>query len=325
LDKTKSFFNDKIEKARISLENLKRYAEESKVPLFDNYYVNRPEQNAPIGLSEPPSYIRASTVGNYDRRTNSFTQNFISSARQDYNFEDIVSKFIELVLYSVGRATVSVNSAASTMIQSESEDALLRPVLATDANQAIADIDSNSPASRQFLKNMIDPGNARPETIDSFIKSFEDLVLEMEDYFGLDQGTTISNEGAGYSAKADYGFTVQRWIDAAPAANANEDPCFVDTSPVRTGIVFNYDTAESGRTSRRGTTAERLRERLESEQSRYGALDSDQATISPRSLRIGDVEIVFNQEDYFAKAEEIRMARERADCLGRALAVLAGA
>ena len=312
LDKTKSYLNNRLENARISLEQLKMYAEESKVPVFDNYYVRRPEQNAPIGLSEPPSYAQVSTMGNYDRRTNTFTQNFITEARQKYNFNTIASRFMELVLYSVGRGTVNVSSAASTTIQSESEDALLRPALAVDSLDALSDIDSNSPASRQFLKNMIDPGNARPETIDSFLKSFQDLVLEMEDFFGVDHETTISNEGAGYSAKADYGFTVQRWIDAPLERNAAEEPCFVDTSPVRTGIVFNYDTADSGRTSRRGATMERLRERLESEQGRYGALDSDQATISPKSLRIGDVEIAFREDDYFAMVENVRLARERA-------------
>ncbi|HAI37940.1 MAG TPA: hypothetical protein DCM40_07350, partial [Maribacter sp.] len=64
-----------------------------------------------------------------------------------------------------------------------------------------------STTSFNKLYNMINPSNARPETIDSFIRTMQDLVLEMEEYFGIDHTTTISNEGGGYTARADYGFT----------------------------------------------------------------------------------------------------------------------
>ena len=308
LDTTKNYFIGRVERARRSLDELKRYAEESKIPVFNSYYVNKPEENAPIGLSEDPSYSEvARGNGNYDAKTNTFTMKFKDEARAKYNFAQYVQHFRELALLSSGKSDITIKSREGSLLQSD--DTLQTPLSALQSLDALSDLQDDSTASRQFLINMLDPGNARPETIDSFIKSFQDLVLEMEDYFGVDHVNTINNEGAGYSAKADYGFTVQRWFNST---DKNVDiSTFVVMSPASQRIFFDYLPSISSINSARTSPASILSQRVITEQEDYSISDESLATISPTALNIGDFGIFFKQEELDRKKEQDRIERLR--------------
>lgn len=308
IDTTKNYFIGRVERARKSLDELKRYAEESKIPVFNSYYVKRPEENAPIGLSEDPSYSEvARGNGNYDAKTNTFTLKFKDEARAKYNFSQYVQDFRELALLSSGKSEITVKSREGSLLQSD--DTLQTPLSALQSLDALSDLQDDSTASRQFLINMLDPGNARPETIDSFIRSFQDLVLEMEDYFGVDHVNSINNEGAGYSAKADYGFTVQRWFNSSDITV--DLSTFVVMSPASQRIFFDYLPSVSSINNPRISAASVLSQRVTTEQSDYSISDDSLATLSPISLNIGDFEIFFKQEELEKKKEQDRVERLR--------------
>jgi len=308
LDTTKDYFIGRLERARRSLEELKLFAEESKIPVFNSYYITRPEENAPIGLSEGPSYSEvAQELGNYDVKTNTFTRKFKEYARGKYNFNQYVSRFRELVLLSSGKSSITMVSSGGSLLQSD--DTLQSPLLALRSLDALSDLQDGTAASTQSLRNMIDPVNARPETIDSFIKSFEDLVLEMEDFFDVDNLNSISNEGAGYSAKADYGFTVQRWFNSNDFGT--DMSTFIVMSPASKRLYFDYGLARPAINLPRTTTPADLSDRVLREQNTYAIPDNAPATITPISLNIGDYGIFFNEDEMEKKKDQDRIERQR--------------
>lgn len=310
LDTTKDYFIGRLERARRSLEELKLFAEESKIPVFNSYYITRPEENAPIGLSEGPSYSEvAQELGNYDVKTNTFTRKFKEYARGKYNFNQYVSRFRELVLLSSGKSSITMVSSGGSLLQTD--DTLQSPLLALRSLDALSDLQDGTAASTQSLRNMIDPVNARPETIDSFIKSFQDLVLEMEDFFDVDNLNSISNEGAGYSAKADYGFTVQRWFNSNDLGT--DISTFIVMSPASKRLYFDYGLARPAINLPRTTTPEDLSDRVLREQNTYAIPDTAPATITPISLNIGDYGIFFNEDEMEKKKDQDRIERQRSD------------
>ena len=308
LDTTKDYLIGRLERARISLEELKLFAEESKIPVFNSYYVTRPEENVPIGLSEDPSYSEvASELGNYDMKTNTFTNKFKEYARGKYNFNQYVLNFRGLVLLSSGKSSITMVSSGGSLLQTD--DTLQSPLSALQSLNALSDLQDGTAASTQSLRNMIDPVNARPETIDSFIKSFQDLVLEMEDFFDVDNLNSISNEGAGYSAKADYGFTVQRWFNSNDFGT--DMSTFIVMSPASKRIHFDYGLARPAINLPRTTTPADLSSAVTSEQDTYGIPDDALATITPESLNIGDCGIFFDEDKMEKKKDQDRIEKKR--------------
>lgn len=310
LDTTKDYLIGRLERARRSLEELKLFAEESKIPVFNSYYITKPEENAPIGLSEGPSYSEvASELGNYDVKTNTFTRKFKEDAREKYNFGQYVSNFRQLALLSSGKASITMVSSGGSLLQTD--DTLQSPLSALQSLDALSDLQDGTAASTQSLRNMIDPVNARPETIDSFIKSFQDLVLEMEDFFDVDNLNSISNEGSGYSAKADYGFTVQRWFNSNDFGT--DMSTFIVMSPASKRLYFDYGLARPAINLPRTTTPADLSDRVVREQDTYAIPDAAPATITPISLNIGDYGIFFNEDEMEKKKDQDRIERQRSD------------
>ena len=310
LDTTKDYFIGRLERARRSLEELKLFAEESKIPVFNSYYITKPEENAPIGLSEGPSYSEvAQELGNYDVKTNTFTRKFKEDAREKYNFNQYVSRFRELVLLSSGKSSITMVSSGGSLLQTD--DTLQSPLLALRSLDALSDLQDGTAASTQSLRNMIDPVNARPETIDSFIKSFQDLVLEMEDFFDVDNLNSISNEGSGYSAKADYGFTVQRWFNSNDIGTDMDT--FIEMSPASKRLYFDYGLARPAINLPRTTTPADLSSAVTREQDIYSIPDDALATVTPISLNIGDCGIFFNEDEMEKKKDQDNIEKKRSD------------
>jgi len=289
LDSTKSFMLQTVERARRALEDLKRYSQEAKIPVFDTMFVNKPEESAPIGLSEDPSYSADITqVGNYDAKTNTFTKKFIDEANRKYSFNSYVNSFLSLVSLSFGKAEVKLQKRATSTLQTE--NALQTPLSALDSLRTDQNVDEA--VDRQFLRNMIKPNNSRPETIDSFIRSFEDLVLEMENYFGAKYESSLSNEGGGYSAKSDNSYTVKRWIDTT--SFDDDIDTLVHMNPYTDSIYFDYDLATTG--GSRIATMQSLKARSKEEMDKYGIASSGPAVFAPKSLNIGSWSVCFDKQ-----------------------------
>ncbi|HAI37941.1 MAG TPA: hypothetical protein DCM40_07355, partial [Maribacter sp.] len=120
IDKSKSFFMTKIEQARIMLNELIKYSECAKIPVFNSYYVKKDEQlGSAIGLSEEPSYAESiSEIGNYDTKTKTFSRKFIEESR-DVPFTAIINAFQTLMNYSFGRVHAKQTSAGGSILQSD--------------------------------------------------------------------------------------------------------------------------------------------------------------------------------------------------------------
>ena len=215
LDTTRNFFAAKLRRARTSLSSLKRYSNEAKIPVFDRLMISNYDDVGIAGFSEPPEYTKGIPMGNYDVKANKLTREFINRALQEYRLEESVAMFLELMIYSFGKSTVSMTSSEVNTVQSD--DDLYRegqyPLFRGLEDGYLSTPEELGSDIEKFLYGL----NATPRSIDSFIRSFEDLILEMEDYFDLDYVDALNTGGAGYNASADSSFTVQRWFKYADA------------------------------------------------------------------------------------------------------------
>jgi len=309
VDNTKPFMLTKLERARRAIKNLKIYSQESKIPVFDTYNVKKPEENLPIGLSEDPIYTESvSTIGNYDSRTRTFTSKFIADSRRKYDFREYVDSFRDLLFFSFGRSEVQRTRRATENVQLENQ--LQTPLSALESLQNDGFLPDPESISRTELYNMINPSNTNPETIDSFITSFEDLVLEMEEYFGAKHNLYISSEGSGYSAKSGYTFTVKRWLNST---NFDIDiDTFVHLEPFRDEVSFDYDIARPTYTGPRTATFPIFLRRLEEEAVRYDIPPGNPVALSPRFLNLGNWVMCFDREMIKMKRDQFELEKKEA-------------
>ena len=249
IDNTKEFFRYFVELSKSAISSLKRYSEKAKIPVFDTYYIKKSPENLPIGLGadEFPEYVSAMSHGNYDTRTNTFTDKFKREARAEFGsqgrggFKYYVNLFLNLVQFSFGRSFVSLTKTSVNSVQRD--DRLESPLTALQSldNDGIFNtpdgLRHRGPADEQSLVNMIDPSNARPETIDSFIRSFEDLVLELEKFFDFEKQPGIYSDGSGYVAKGDRSITVKRYFNSCDTTMDEDN--FIKLLPYK--FHFNYD------------------------------------------------------------------------------------
>lgn len=309
-DNTKPFMLSKLERARRAIKDLKIYSQESKVPVFSTYNVKKPEENLPIGLAEDPVYTQSiDTIGNYDTKTRTFTPNFIRSSRTKYDFREYVDSFKDLLYFSFGRNEVQRTRRASETVQVENQ--MQSPLSALESLNNDGFLPDPESISQTELYNMINPSNTNPETIDSFIRSFEDLVLEMEEYFGAKHDFYISSEGSGYSSKSNYSFTVKRYLNST---NFDIDiDTFVHLEPFTDEITYDYDIARPRYTGLRVSSYDFFMQRFQEEFDRFEATPAAPATLSPRSLGLGNWIVCFDKNFMKRKQLEIQEDIKRAD------------
>ena len=301
LDNTKQFLLNFVERGRTAVNALKRYSQKSKIPVFDTYYINKSPDSLPVGLGadEYPEFGDTVTQGNYNTRTKSFTDKFKREAREEFGvayagFEYYVDLFLLLVQLSFGKSGISFTKSAVNSVQRD--DRLESPLTALQSLQddgrfRFPDGQGGGIAEKRSLVNMISPSNARPETIDAFIRSFEDLVLELEDFLDADYLSRVDNEGGGYTSKGNRSITVQRWFNDT-VYGVDEDN-FITLRPYK--LYFNYDlggiTLNSPRSIDYGALVERLRVEIEN----FNISPDAPLVISPASVVIGSTEIYFGE------------------------------
>jgi hypothetical protein len=308
LDNTKSFLLPFLEQARIAVNNLKRYSAEAKIVVMETHNVNPKNYgNVPIGLGreEYPSYLDAVKMGNYDPKTKTFTREFKEYARAKYGdaqrnrpaFTSYVTSFLGLTAWAFGKSSVAMRRNSTSTIRGE--DYLQSPLsslksLERDGTLELpANGEGSVNATRSALINMIDPINARPETIDSFLRSFEDLVLELEEFLGVDHRNSISSEGAGYSATGDCSFTVKRWINSTE--HNVDDDTYIHMDPIENSVWWDYGFTRNSNLSGLNQNHSLIR-RLHLEMEEHQMAPDHTIVMAPRSLAIGNWRIFFNPE-----------------------------
>lgn len=309
-DNTKPFILTKLERARRAIKDLKIYSQESKIPVFDTYNVRKPEENAPIGLAEDPTYTQSiSTIGNYNTKTRTFTTKFIKESKTKYDFKEYINSFRDLLFYSFGRRQVRRTRRASETVQLENQ--LQTPLSALESLRSGGHLPDPESITQTELYNMVNPSNTNPETIDSFITSFEDLVLEMEEYFGANHNFYISSEGSGYSSKSNYSFTVKRWLNST---NFDIDiDTMIHLEPFRDEVAFDYDIARPSYTGVRAASLPDFALRMLEETQRYDIPASNPVAVSPRSLYLGNWVVCFDTDFMKKKKRETELEIKQAD------------
>jgi hypothetical protein len=170
------------------------------------------------------------------------------------------------------------------------------------------------------MYNMINPSNARPETIRSFIKGYQDLVMDLEDYFDIGYQYSLTTEGNGYRGRGDNTIRMERWfsgVDENADGSPTESDNYIDMSPMQ--LIFFRFWREGD--LQRGLGIPRITEaayqsRVDRERERFpsAAIDVATANLTPMSIVIGDDEVFFDEEE-MERERRARQAREKAEAL----------
>lgn len=321
LDTTKSFLLQRLESGRELLKTLKLYADEAKIPVMNVGNVNTTNYGdipQGLGTNDVPSYVDSVMLGNYDYKTNTFTREFVRKANRRYGpFGKYAINMMMLVYWSFGRTAVSLTKSSVSSVQTNDHESAVTPqssletLFGTSGEGLERDAEN---ATLMTLINMINPSNARPESIDSFIRSYEDLVLEMEDFLGVDHLASLSNEGSGYSAKGDQSFTVKRWISNSDVLNGEivDEDTFVELDVVNNSIWWAglLDGIGSIATLANPDYSNLIRSRLDYEVQRYDLLPDAPVVMAPTFLNLGSWRIYFDPD-----LMETDRARQRQESL----------
>jgi len=309
IDGTRSFFKDIMLESRKNLTLLKRYLEEASIPIFDVRNVNRVDESTMTSMNiyDPPDYAsKIESLGNYDPTTGTFSRSFVHAARENYfpgnKIRNIANNYLQIVRISFGKSFVSLSRGSSSTVRSNDRNFF---AIDTDGNinrgDKVTDILSrdsvfDTDSSRDAMMNMIDPANSRPELIQSFIKSYEDVILEVENYFSFTDETN-SIEGAGYTGKQPNNIMeVQRWFSSSD--NVVDEDNFIYLDKVFESMVYiGFDFAEPTIDAPRRVTYSRLLERMQREVQDYGLSQDNVAAISADFIVIGNDKIYFREVD----------------------------
>ena len=333
-DNTKQFFQGELRRNRELLNSLKAYLEEASIPLLDSHYVSEDSETSPIGLGQNTKLIKANVRhGNYNRRTNTFTTEFKEKVMRvvpdpvnvgfSYSvFNNVISPavdgYIDLVKLTFSKTTFAHTSANESL---QTNDDLVTPS-GGRSRSARSPLDtmmqsqeySHTQVRPKYI-NMLRPQNATLESIQNFIKAYEEVIMTLENFFDFqyyDEGmNTVS--GAGFSARGQGCFEVQRWL---PENRYNrlrrynqgvssyeifaDDNTYVDLSyeEVLAGVHFDYPIADLSLPNvARQTNTEEIEAFLEYNQSTYNIQDSSPMIVPPSSMIIGfsTLEVFFNR------------------------------
>ena len=313
-DNTKKFFSTQIHQARRNITMLKKYLSESQVPVFDTRNVRKVDETevTTLELFSPPSYSNDITQqGNYDPTTGTFTEEFIKRSLQTTfpegvrTLRRIADNYLTIVKFSFGKTFVALASNSVSTIQNDNSN-----IMQPDTSEVLLDKSSvyNFNTSREAMVNMIHPINSRPELIQSFIKSYEDVVLEMENYFDF---TDIDNtiEGRGFTAKVPSDIIeVQRWFSDSVAGVDEDNYVYLDR--VYQNLIYtSYDFLQPRIDGPRFVSLEQLNLRFQREIQFYGATSTSAAALTADSITIGNDKIYFKYDEQTLKEAEERERR----------------
>ena len=315
IDDTREYFKQTLQLAREHINLLTRYLAESQVPVFDQKMVHKiDEQNATsANIFDPPRYASdINQVGNYDTRTETFTDSFVEKSLQTYfrngRITEIVKNYQRIVRISFGKSFVSLSRSSVNLTQRDDTSADPQPNRVEEIlrRENVVDMETSVDA----MINMIHPRNSRPEQIQSFLKSYQDVVSEVEKYFNLTYDSNIF-EGSGYTAKEPLNvMEVERWFSSSDT-NVDEDNFIYLNRVFDINIFTSIFLSAANLTSPRSATQQDLMVRFAREANRFGILSSDVASLSPDAVVIGDDLILLHPDldELEAVREETRLSR----------------
>lgn len=329
-DPTKDRFINLLQVARRNLQQLNLYLQEASIPVFDSRMIIKPDPNQPISLDDvrdPPQYGESVQQGNYDAVTNTFTKDFVTKSKRKYGLQGFVDNYIDIIEIAFAKSEVSLYNYSNPVQGNDGERGMVNEgnaagIRATPLDLLMSQESMTMTSAAESLYNMINPSNARPETIRSFIKTYQDLVMDLEDYFDIGYTYSLSTEGSGYKARGDNTLTMQRWfsgVDENEDGSPTESDNYIDMSPLQR-VFFRYWRDGD---LQKGLGIPRIsdqvyRDRLALERSRFpgAAIEAATARMTPLSIIIGDDEVFFDEKE-MKREESARRARQKAEDLER--------
>ena len=335
-DPTKDRFINLLQTARRNLKELNLYLQESSIPVFDSRMIRKTDPTQPVGMDEvrdPPQYGETLQQGNYNTVSKLLVTDFVRRARRKYNLQGYVDNYVELIDVAFAKSEVSMYNFSNPVQGNDGERGIVNEgnfagISARPKDLLMSREGMSMDAANTAMYNMINPSNARPETIQSFIKTYQDLVMDLEDYFDIGYKFSLSNEGSGYSARGDNTLSMQRWfsnVEENPDGSTDEERAiesdnYIEMDPLQK--VFFRFWREGDLQRGMGipeVSEETYEDRLNRERAKFfpgGAVDAAMDRITPMSIVIGDDEVFFD-EDEMNREEQAARAREKAEDLRR--------
>lgn len=323
-DSTKDTFVNLLIVARENLKELNQYLLESSIPVFDSRMIVKPDPSLPISLDDvrdPPQYGDSVQQGNYDTVSKLLVRDFVRTARSKYRLRSYVENYLQLIDVSFAKSAVSMYNFSNPTQGNDGERGTVdegflpsspKDLLMSEESMSMEDANT-------ALYNMINPSNARPETIQSFIKTYQDLVMDLEDYFDIGYEDSVSTEGGGYTARGDNTLHMQRWFsDVEEQEDSMGNPIHIDSDnyiemdPLQ-AVFFRYWGTGDWSTANGMPTVINYQDRLDREREKYfpdAAVDYVISKITPMSVVIGDDEIFTHQEDMKREMEASERKRQ---------------
>jgi len=235
VDRTKEVMESFLEECRAAITNLETISARLKVPTFT---IDGNQAVSSVG------------VGYYDYGTNSFVNN-PESVFPGADQITHVLYFMDLwyITFATGH---SITRSSVNILQRDDMDSF-NNYLALETLIEAGEIPDFGDMFDIFL-NMINPRNSNPELFDSFIKHFKDTLESVEGAFDFQDynNPDAIYGGAGYTAKGNNHFTVQRWFnnpaahnDIAPNGTLVDDDNYVYMDPDESSLFYNYDPPPS--------------------------------------------------------------------------------
>lgn len=334
-DPTKDRFITMLKTARSYLKDLHLYLQEASIPVFDSRMIKKQDPTQPISMDavrDAPQYGEAVQQGNYNTVNKLLQRHFIRSARSKYMFNDYVENYLELIRIAFAKSEISMYKFSTPtqggdgqrgQVREGTDEGNAAGVRATPMDLLMSEEGMSMDTAKTAMYNMINPSNARPETIQSFIKTYQDLVMDLEDYFDIGYEDSPNTEGGGYSARGDNTLHLQRWfsnVEENPDGTAIDSDNYIEMDPLQ-AVFFRY-WREGDLLRGMGipsVSAAAFADRMQFESTRYlggAAPTSAIESMTPISIVIGNDEIFFDEEE-MKREDSARRARQKAEDLER--------
>ena len=283
-DKTKAFFQNIIEFARMKMKEMEKYYEEATMPVFDRNYLDPKDASYPMPLGgDLPDPTRGSPAlphGNYDRKTNTFTPEFNAHVRDRYDIRSWVAIYFYMIRMSLGINSINLTS---TKFSDPGESGVGYNLI--DVISETTNFNLDLPAHRR-IERLIEPKNSRPEQIAEFISSFRSLMLHIEKFFEFPNLDETGHLGGRVTSKTDsYHHTIRRWFSFVDGVESDN---YVDLSvPVPPRINYIHDPVAA---SPFGFPTANLND-LQTDVIAWG---DNYAAVLPTGMNIGDTVVHFD-------------------------------
>ena len=240
VDRTKEILSLYLEHARACITQLENLSATLREPVF--------KQSEMWDIAVHNFFI-PKKIGYYDFATNSFINNaeqLIDPANlSNPSIDEIIDGYMTLVQLSFGATSVNVSRSSVNILQRDDSDLFGNQTLMTLIDEGLFSFAEIRPI---FL-NMLNPRNSNPELFDSFVKQFKDTLEQVEDFLDLQDynNPDAIYGGAGYTAKGNNHFTVQRWFNTVNSnpvgsiARSVDDDNFVFMDPDESRLYYDYE------------------------------------------------------------------------------------